>query len=139
MNFKHFIILFISVITLSSCNAEDKNQKDNSNQPLQKITSVEAQKLLEKDASIVVIDVRTPGEFNAGHVASAKNINISDRNFQKNITQLKDDNTTYMVYCRTKNRSGVAVKFMLQQGFKNLYQITDGFAGWSRNQLPIKK
>ncbi len=139
MNLKHFIILFISIVTLSSCNAQDNKQKDNSNQPLQKITSVEAQKLLKKDTSIMVIDVRTPREFNAGHVASAKNINISNPNFKTNIAQLKDDNKTYMVYCRTQNRSGVAVKFMLQQGFKNIYQITDGFAGWSRNKLPIKK
>lgn len=139
MNLKHFIILFISVVTLSSCNAQDNKQKENSNQALQKVTSVEAQKLLEKDASIVVIDVRTPREFNAGHVASAKNINIANPNFKTNISALKDDNKTYMVYCRTKNRSGVAVKFMLQQGFKNIYQITDGFAGWSRNKLPIKK
>ncbi len=139
MNLKNFIILFISVVTLSSCNAQDNKQTENSNQPLQKVTSVEAQKLLEKDASIVVIDVRTPREFNAGHVASAKNINIGNPNFKTNISALKDDKKTYMVYCRTKNRSGVAVKFMLQQGFKNIYQITDGFAGWSRNKLPIKK
>ncbi len=139
MNLKHFIILFISVVALSSCNAQDNKQKENSHQPLQKVTSVEAQKLLEKDTSIVVIDVRTPREFNAGHVASAKNINIANPNFKTNISTLKDDNKTYMVYCRTKNRSGVAVKFMLQQGFKNIYQMTDGFAGWSRNKLPIKK
>jgi rhodanese-related sulfurtransferase len=45
----------------------------------------------------------------------------------------------YIVYCRTKRRSKIAVDHMIQNGFKVVFQMTDGYIGWSQNNLAIEK
>jgi rhodanese-related sulfurtransferase len=82
--------------------------------------------------------VRTPQEFAAGHLKGAQNIDFYNDDFYTRIDKL-DKKITYLIYCRTSNRSGNAVKYMNENGFKNLYQMTDGFSGWALNNLPFVK
>ncbi|MEZ5100772.1 MAG: rhodanese-like domain-containing protein [Thermoleophilia bacterium] len=72
------------------------------------------------DATIV--DVRTPGEFAAGHVAGAVNIDVQADDFDDRIAELAKDGA-YVVYCRSGNRSAQAVERMRAAGFTDL---TDG-------------
>lgn len=71
----------------------------------------------------VIIDVRTPQEFAAGHIDGAVNIPF-DRIGQgiQSIKGLKKD-STILVYCRSGRRSGIAKTTLEQRGFK---QILDG-------------
>lgn len=98
------------------------------------VNSTEVEALIKKQPKMVILDVRTPDEFKAGHVKNAININIHDADALERIGKL-DKKTTYLVYCRTKNRSGVAVNHMLQNGFTNVYHMMDGMAGWMQNGL----
>jgi len=107
-------------------------------QKIMQKNSTELSQILEKDKKIVILDVRTPQEFAAGHLKGAQNIDIYQDNFYTRIDKL-DKKTTYLVYCRTSNRSTSAVKYMHQNGFKNLYQMMDGFPGWAYNKLPYEK
>jgi rhodanese-related sulfurtransferase len=100
--------------------------------------STEIFQLLNKNKSIVILDVRTPQEFAAGHLKGAVNIDIYQDNFYSRIDKL-DKKATYMVYCRTNNRSGVTVTYMKQKGFAVVYQMMDGFPGWAYNKLPYEK
>jgi phage shock protein E len=60
----------------------------------------------------VVIDVRTKGEFNGGHLKIADfNYDVMNGEFQAKLDSL-DKNATYYLYCRTGNRSGKAAKIM---------------------------
>lgn len=102
------------------------------------ITSKEAAKMLNTNRSIVVLDVRTPDEFNQGHIKGAINIDIRQSDAFNKIGKL-NPNAAYMVHCRTQNRSTVAVDYMLSKGFKNIYLMTDGYNGWSLNNLPTTK
>ncbi len=67
-------------------------------------------------AAATVIDVRTPEEFAAGHLAGAVNINVQADDFDAKIGAL-DPEASYVVYCRSGNRSGVAVDRMSALGF----------------------
>lgn len=107
-------------------------------QQVQQVTSTEAAKMLASKKKFVVLDVRTPGEFNSGHIKGAINIDINDRDAEQKIKKL-DRNANYIVHCRTKNRSQAAVEIMQANGFKNIYKMHDGFAGWSQNNLPVEK
>lgn len=85
----------------------------------------------ENNQSSVVIDVRTPEEFNSGHVEGALNISVEDPNFQNVIATL-DPNADYLVYCRSGNRSAVAIDIMQSMGFTSLL---DGGAFTSMQSL----
>jgi rhodanese-related sulfurtransferase len=74
---------------------------------------------------VVLIDVRTPEEFAAGHLPNALNINVESADFETQIAAL-DKNTTYGIYCRSGNRSTVASDKMAQAGFTSLINSTAG-------------
>lgn len=66
-----------------------------------------------------VIDVRTPQEYDAGHLPDARNIDVSADDFESRIETL-DPTESYVVYCRTGNRSATAVRTMLDAGFDDV-------------------
>lgn len=105
-------------------------------QEIKQMTSREAAKMIQSDKDIVILDVRTAQEFQDGHIKNARNMDMKQPEFLKNIEKL-DRNARYVVHCRTSNRSTVAANWMRQKGFKNIYLISDGFIGWKNNGLPV--
>lgn len=77
-----------------------------------------------------IIDVRTPEEFAEGHLAGALNIDVNGPDFAERIAAL-DPAGTYAVYCRTGNRSAVAVDHMVDQGFESVYHLGGGIVAWT--------
>lgn len=67
----------------------------------------------------MIIDVRTPAEFAGGHLDGAVNIDIQSADFTSRIESL-DRNGSYVVYCRSGNRSGMAMAQMLDMGFTDV-------------------
>ena len=78
-----------------------------------------------------VIDVRTPMEFAEGHLEGAINIDVQTMDFASRIQEL-DVAGTYVIYCRSGNRSGAAIEQMKTMGFTNL---TNGGAVASASAL----
>jgi phage shock protein E len=71
----------------------------------------------------VVIDVRTKGEYDSGHLKIADfNYDVMNGQFQDKLDSLDKDDTYYL-YCRSGNRSGKATQMMKQNGFENVYNI----------------
>lgn len=73
----------------------------------------------EAAAEAVLIDVRTPEEFAAGHLEGAINIDVNSPDFATKIGEL-DPAGAYIVYCRSGNRSGQAMAQMQAAGFENV-------------------
>ena len=71
------------------------------------------------DASTVILDVRTPDEFSAGHLDGAVNIDVQSAEFDALVSQL-DPEGSYLVYCRSGNRSAQAIDRMAALGFTDL-------------------
>jgi rhodanese-related sulfurtransferase len=76
----------------------------------------------------VIIDVRTKMEWNMGHVAGATLIDINSADFDAKIDQL-DKSKTYLVYCRSGNRSSTAANIMLKKGFTDVKNVRTGQSG----------
>jgi rhodanese-related sulfurtransferase len=91
------------------------------------VTSVDAATFLSNASQpgVVVVDVRTPAEYAAGHVKDAVNIDVEDASFDGQIAKL-DKATTYAVYCRSGNRSKVATDAMDKAGFTKVYNLSGG-------------
>ena len=74
-----------------------------------------------------LIDVRTPAEFSAGHIAGAVDIDFEDSGFETAVKAL-DPSKTYFVYCRSGNRSGQATAIMQRDGIEHIYQLQGGIS-----------
>lgn len=72
-----------------------------------------------------LVDVRTPAEFDAGHIAGAVDIDYEGSGFEAAVKAL-DPSKTYFVYCRSGSRSGKATAIMQQDGIAHIYQLQDG-------------
>ena len=85
---------------------------------------------------VTIIDVRTPQEFAEGHIEGAVNYNVEGPDFMSQITAL-DPAGTYAVYCRSGNRSQVAVAAMADNGINGIYELESGITGWQGAGLPV--
>jgi phage shock protein E len=102
------------------------------------VTVNEAEKLIKEDPKVVVLDVRTPEEFKAGHIAGAKNIDFNGDNFEKQIAAL-DKSKTYIVHCAAGGRSGQACKIIEQVKLPSVYHMNEGFKTWEKAGKPVEK
>jgi rhodanese-related sulfurtransferase len=83
-----------------------------------------------KTPGVTILDVRTPEEFAAGHIDGAVNYNVEGPDFASQIAAL-DPAGTYAVYCRSGNRSQVAVTQLSQAGINHIYELQTGINGWT--------
>ncbi len=86
----------------------------------------------------VVLDVRTPEEFKAGHVPGATNVSVGDADFAKKIATL-DKSKTYLVHCAKGHRSALATDQLTKAGFKSVIDFTGGFEAWKKAGKPVEK
>lgn len=81
---------------------------------------------------VVVVDVRTPEEFAAGHLAGAVNLDVTAPGFADAVTDLDPDGV-YALYCRTGNRSRTAAQLMAELGVTATADLTGGIEAWSQS------
>ena len=91
---------------------------------------VSAAQQIVDDGNAVILDVRTPEEFAAGHLPGAININVESSDFATKVAGL-DESTETLVYCRTGNRSGVATDTMADLGFTDMSDLQGGIEAWA--------
>ena len=85
----------------------------------------------------LLVDVRTAEEFTEGHIKGAINIDYLAENFSIEIQELDLENPV-LLYCRSGNRSGKAMKIMNELGYLEVYNLEGGIKGWiSKNNLVI--
>lgn len=91
----------------------------------------EFEKLVAKEGpqDLEILDVRTPGEYQEGHITGSKNIDIMNGDFMERVEQLPKDKKYYLV-CRSGNRSGRAARIMHNAGFEQLVNISGGMMAY---------
>ncbi|MFH6967196.1 thioredoxin domain-containing protein [Flavobacterium sp. FlaQc-28] len=126
---KSIFILFIAIILNSCSNGQTKQPKLSATEFLEKIKATE-------DA--VIVDVRTPEEFQKGHIQNALNLNWNGSEFEKQLATL-DKNKTIFVYCLSGGRSNSAADKMRKTGFEDVIEMPGGMMEWRVNNLPETK
>jgi phage shock protein E len=121
------VAAIVSVALLAGCSS--------SNEVTKKVDPVEFSEVIAQPG-VIILDVRTPEEFNAGHIANAININIADSDFSSEVSKL-DKNATVAVYCRSANRSAVATNEMAELGFTDMYDMQGGIIDWEAAGGPV--
>ena len=103
------------------------------------INLAEALSAIQKpEAGFRIVDVRTRGEYEEGHLPGAINMNIADPNFPIMLQEL-DKKAPVLVYCRTGRRSGIAVKIMEGMGFTHILHMKDGWVAWEKANMAIDR
>lgn len=105
-------------------------------QNAQKLKPTEFNDKIKNTANAVILDVRTPEEFDQGFIANAVNIDYRGDNFQSEIAKL-DKSKTYFVYCLSGGRSASAASYMQSNGFKSVINLDGGILAWQGAGLPI--
>lgn len=108
------VLVVLAAIAVAGCGASAGST----------VQEVGAAKVVDMVDSRIVIDVRTPAEYGAGHIAGAQNINVEAADFGSKIASL-DKEGSYLVYCHSGRRSGVAAAQMASAGFTD---VVDGGA-----------
>ncbi len=91
-------------------------------------TSLNAEEFISKyknSPDAILIDVRTPSEYNFSHIKNSINIDFENSNFVNNIKKI-DKNKDYYIYCRSGFRSGKALIEMKQNGIINVHDLAGG-------------
>ena len=99
------------------------------------VDAAQARALLASNPDIVVLDVRTKGEYNRGHIDGAIRNNYFSFKFKKRLREL-DKTKPYLVHCKSGHRSMGAVKIMVKEGFTDITHLDGGYDAWKK--LPPK-
>jgi rhodanese-related sulfurtransferase len=101
------------------------------------VSAKEASELI-KNIQPLILDVRTRGEYRKGHLENSLLIPLQELQARwKEISEYK--NQDILIYCATGNRSTVASKILIDNGFKRIYNMRYGISDWGREKYPIKK
>ncbi len=136
-----FLLSTIIIVGCSDTANEVVNETVSAEQKIVNITAAEALALIQANKGnpdFIIIDVRTPEEYTAGHIESAVLVNYNSADFQKEISQF-DKEKTYLIYCRTGNRSSGARDIMKGLGFQEIYHMDGGITEWQAQGYPVVK
>jgi rhodanese-related sulfurtransferase len=90
------------------------------------------------DPGFVLLDVRTPKEFNEGRIDGAVMVDYLSPSFRDEMAKL-DRGKSYIVYCRTGHRTNGAVKVMRELGFPNVSVLPGGITKWKEAGFPTAR
>ena len=128
------LILLIGLSTILSAHAADDIRNSASD-----IEVNAAKEFVSEHDDAVILDVRTPTEFEMSHITGSLNVDVQDESFEEMVAQL-DPNKRYIVHC-TRNpiggRSNRALESMQNLGFKHLYSLEGGYVAWKDAELPL--
>ncbi|MCL1600427.1 MAG: rhodanese-like domain-containing protein [Actinomycetia bacterium] len=120
--------LMLGAVVLAGCSS--------SSATLETVSPDAAATIIAEDSSEIILDIRTPAEFDQGIIEGAINIDFYEPTFSSDLDAL-DKDARYVVYCRSGSRSGEAMSTFADLGFTNVTEIDGGIANWYETGLPV--
>ena len=121
---KKLIPILLSALMFAGCAGTSNNQTNTYRQ----ITVDEAVTMMAQETDYIILDVRRPDEFAAGHIPNA--INVPNESIgTSEIPELPDKDQLIMVYCRSGRRSKEASEKLVKLGYTNIVEF-GGILDW---------
>lgn len=98
---------------------------------IQHVQAVEFNELIEKGSG-QLIDIRTPGEYNSGHIKGAVMIDFYAPTYKNGIDKLDKSKPLY-IYCRSGSRSSKSIKLLQELGFTEVVNLRYGIIDWQKS------
>lgn len=121
---KAILFSVLAILGLASCQSQSASKG---------FTDLDVAAFKQKMAEpgVILLDVRTPEETAEGKIAAdCAEIDFEASDFEAKIDKL-DKDKTYLIYCRSGNRSSQASALMAEKGFKHLYNLDGGYTAWT--------
>ena len=129
MNIKISILCLFLLSLVNSCEQKPSNE-------VQVISADEMQTLMNIEEAQLV-DVRTPEEYEQGHIDNSQNIDFRSPTFDEDIAKL-DKSKPIVLYCNTGKRSAKCAAKMRGLGFVKLYDLDGGISQWKYEGNTVK-
>ena len=94
--------------------------------------------LINKEADVQRLDVRTLAEYSEGHIPGTININVLDDSFAAMADSTLQKDRPVALYCRSGKRSKKAATILSGKGYK-VYELDKGFNAWQEAKKAIEK
>ena len=121
---KKILPILVSALMFTGCAGTSNNQTNTYRQ----ISTDVAVTMMSKETGYIILDVRRPDEFAAGHIPNA--INVANESIgTADIPELPDKNQLIMVYCRSGRRSKEAAEKLVKLGYTNIVEF-GGILDW---------
>ena len=91
------------------------------------VTTENAKELIDEE-KVIILDVRTPEEYNSGHIPGSELIPLQ---VLEGMSEELEKDKNYLLVCRSGNRSQQAAEILAAKGFKNVYNMTGGMNEWT--------
>lgn len=122
------VLLFVFALALTACAPK-----------FQSLGLEEFEKTIARN-KVVVIDVRTPQEYNASHIEGAINIDWKAGHFAEEVQkQVPNKNQKIAVYCIHARRSKLAGECLDSLGYRCVVELAPGFEAWLKADKPVEK
>lgn len=132
------VLALLSLLAAVSACAGASTSDDVSSDTGTRLVSVDdaAALLADPPDDLIVLDVRTPEEFADARLADATMIDFYEADFADRIAEL-DRDASYLLYCRSGNRSGQTLAMMEELGFTNVADVDGGINVWLDGGHPV--
>jgi len=105
------------------------------NSGIKQVNSLQFRELIKNDTG-ALLDVRTSSEFQNGHISNSGQLNFYAFNFKNKLLLLPKNQPIYL-YCNTGYRSEKAARYLIANGYKNVYNLEHGIMDWELKNLPV--
>ena len=123
MLMRKLLPIFLSALMFTGCAASQKQENT-----YRRISMEEAVQMMEDESGYVILDVRRPDEYAAGHIPGA--INVANETIgTAEIPELPDKDQLILVYCRSGRRSKEASEKLVKLGYTNIVEF-GGILDW---------
>ncbi len=90
----------------------------------------------KNNPDFIILDVRTPAEYASGYIENAVNIDYYEDDFEETLDTY-GKNKTYLIYCRTANRTASVMSIMQRLEFTEVYNMQGGINAWISAGYPV--
>lgn len=119
---KKLLSLLLGVLGFAACSSAQSDS-------IQTVPAEEFAQIIKAD-SVILVDVRTAGEYDAGHIENARNIDVLKDTFRSIAIGTLPKDKTIAVYCRSGKRSLKAAAILAKEGYK-VVNLRGGWMEWT--------